>query len=946
MCGYVNGSGATPDVCTGPRKAYRIALGAGEFPECLDRASANKTIPAPGYLTLEGKGRFSTSIKCDAPSGNKLGVDLSDRVTTFVRGLSINTSWGGSPLGSRGGANFSTENISANQALSGKQCIGGANDKATCTVDSQCPNGYCSPDPQILMAGRGNQTITLDNTWTFGTVGGSGTGVLFEKWPTLGCVNDPERYCTFDGNCPSGKCSTRSCINKHWQACYIDADCGGAFGSCVEPLWAWAQNNGDNGGSLDFWLYKSMVQPDAISSNTGCGLDVRGRACGGEGINERIIESQIYSGGSGNSGICFSAGGTVSGGGSCASATYNIEASRIDNLGTALGTSLSVGASTQVNVASLDYDPTTRSIAGTLNYSAGLVSGGKSWLGVVASDPPTPVSGECWYNKTSHLLKCRSNTTTRTVSFNPSTAVGDLFVGQGTANASTALAIGANSTILASNGTTPVWTDFSTGAAPFTGYQLMAGRSGAQTLTLSTNNTGSLTLSGSGSNAGTLTLSSGAADSAILGSTTGSLRVSGGSGSGADLYLNSTTAAGKGDIRFQCDATNTSCLHSMDGTSGRFSINALDCTTPGNAELCVTGGATVSSPGNTLANAVVTRAATQTLTNKTLTSPVISTISNTGTITVPTTTGTLALLGNKLSDFASTTSAELYGTISNETGSATGSPLAVFNQGPTIYAPTLTGNTTVTALIPAGGSATDTGSFALKDTSGTTHATITDSSSFGGRGIFNSGRLAVALGNGTGVVLDCLNGVCVESFDGSGSLKLSTTPATTSAAASAVTNTTAETTIVGTVTNGSLTLPANFWRLGKVIRLMVTGTLGTNSPAHTLNLKVKAGSTVLCSTGANTPTASLSGRFFKIEAYLQARSAPGASANIQCNGLVTIMPAATSTAAVLWELSGTAQPVAIATNASQALGVTATWGTGANTSDTITGDIVSIESLN
>ena len=35
----------------------------------------------------------------------------------------------------------------------------------------------------------------------------------------------------------------------------------------------------------------------------------------------------------------------------------------------------------------------------------------------------------------------------------------------------------------------------------------------------------------------------------------------------------------------------------------------------------------------------------QTLTNKTLTAPVIATISNSGTITVPTTTGTLALQG-------------------------------------------------------------------------------------------------------------------------------------------------------------------------------------------------------------------------------------------------------------------------------------------------------------
>ena len=40
---------------------------------------------------------------------------------------------------------------------------------------------------------------------------------------------------------------------------------------------------------------------------------------------------------------------------------------------------------------------------------------------------------------------------------------------------------------------------------------------------------------------------------------------------------------------------------------------------------------------------VVTTSSTDTLTNKTLTAPVISTISNTGTLTLPTTTGTIAL---------------------------------------------------------------------------------------------------------------------------------------------------------------------------------------------------------------------------------------------------------------------------------------------------------------
>ena len=55
-----------------------------------------------------------------------------------------------------------------------------------------------------------------------------------------------------------------------------------------------------------------------------------------------------------------------------------------------------------------------------------------------------------------------------------------------------------------------------------------------------------------------------------------------------------------------------------------------------------TGTLTLPTSTDTL----VGRATTDTLTNKTLTSPVISTITNTGTITIPTTTGTLALQGD------------------------------------------------------------------------------------------------------------------------------------------------------------------------------------------------------------------------------------------------------------------------------------------------------------
>jgi hypothetical protein len=70
-------------------------------------------------------------------------------------------------------------------------------------------------------------------------------------------------------------------------------------------------------------------------------------------------------------------------------------------------------------------------------------------------------------------------------------------------------------------------------------------------------------------------------------------------------------------------------------------------------------------------------------------------------LTLPATTGTLAKLENKITDLAAITSAELYGKVSDETGSGSGSPLLVFNQGPTLVAPAL-GAATATSLYATG----------------------------------------------------------------------------------------------------------------------------------------------------------------------------------------------------------------------------------------------------
>jgi hypothetical protein len=121
-------------------------------------------------------------------------------------------------------------------------------------------------------------------------------------------------------------------------------------------------------------------------------------------------------------------------------------------------------------------------------------------------------------------------------------------------------------------------------------------------------------------------------------------------------------------------------------------------TTPVISSITNTGTLTLPTSTDTL----VGRATTDTLTNKTLTSPVISSISNTGTLTLPTATGTVALTSDititgssKLSAFAATTSSELAGVISDETGTGA----LVFGTSPTIGTPAITGGTLKDAVI-------------------------------------------------------------------------------------------------------------------------------------------------------------------------------------------------------------------------------------------------------
>ena len=129
------------------------------------------------------------------------------------------------------------------------------------------------------------------------------------------------------------------------------------------------------------------------------------------------------------------------------------------------------------------------------------------------------------------------------------------------------------------------------------------------------------------------------------------------------------------------NASRTITLGGNLTTSGAF-----------NTTLTSTGATNVTLPTT---GTLATIANTETLTNKTLTSPVISSISNTGTITLPTGTDTLVgrattdTLTNKTINLSNNTltatSAQLASSVSDETGSGS----LVFATSPTLTTPVI-----------------------------------------------------------------------------------------------------------------------------------------------------------------------------------------------------------------------------------------------------------------
>lgn len=161
----------------------------------------------------------------------------------------------------------------------------------------------------------------------------------------------------------------------------------------------------------------------------------------------------------------------------------------------------------------------------------------------------------------------------------------------------------------------------------------------------------------------------------------------------------------------------------------------------------------------------------------------------------------------------------------------------------------------------------------------------------------------------------------------------------TSTASATVANSVAETSIIGTGV-GTLTLPANFFVVGKTIRVRVRGIMSITGTPN-ITVKVKLGSTVIVSTGVVAAAGTVANNLFDVVVDIICRSV-GASGTVMGTGGFTYQKS-TLVPATLGMVATAA--VVVDTTASQVVGATVEFGT-ADAGNTISGQVTSVEVLN
>lgn len=138
----------------------------------------------------------------------------------------------------------------------------------------------------------------------------------------------------------------------------------------------------------------------------------------------------------------------------------------------------------------------------------------------------------------------------------------------------------------------------------------------------------------------------------------------------------------------------------------------------------------------------------------------------------------------------------------------------------------------------------------------------------------------------------------------------------------------------------TFTIPANFMTAARAFRVSAHFQMTTGSAPPNLNHRLVLGSSVLGVSTAFAPSASLTNVGFGMIWMLQATAAPSGSTNVLC----TIITGPTGGIAA--QVNAVGQPIAIATNAAQAITLATQWSAAGTGTNTITLNQLIVEALN
>lgn len=119
----------------------------------------------------------------------------------------------------------------------------------------------------------------------------------------------------------------------------------------------------------------------------------------------------------------------------------------------------------------------------------------------------------------------------------------------------------------------------------------------------------------------------------------------------------------------------------------------------------------------------------------------------------------------------------------------------------------------------------------------------------------------------------------------------------------------------------NVSLPAGAWAANRALRVTARGVYGTNATPPNLTLALKAGTTVLATTGAQATTGSLTNRGWLVDVIVNCVTT-GVSGTVEAQGFATLATAATT--AVQWDMENTAA-ITVDTTIANTLQMEATW---------------------